>query len=52
MVNQAFLAFIYSTDILGPLEFYGKLSEMTEVMKTGLLVVTVVIGDSLIVREI
>ncbi|KAF7371356.1 hypothetical protein MSAN_00771700 [Mycena sanguinolenta] len=52
VVNQAFLAFIHSPNSSGPLAFYGNLSEITEVVKTGFLVATVIIGDALIIHRL
>ncbi|KAJ6451268.1 hypothetical protein C8R45DRAFT_883357 [Mycena sanguinolenta] len=52
VVDQAFLAFIHSPDTSGPLQFYGNLSEITEVVKTGFLVATVIIGDALIIHRL
>ncbi|KAJ6461689.1 hypothetical protein C8R45DRAFT_1027744 [Mycena sanguinolenta] len=51
-VDRGFLAFIYLVDTLGPLGFYGDLSQTTEVVKTGFLVTTLAIGDALIIHRL
>ncbi|KAF7371385.1 hypothetical protein MSAN_00775000 [Mycena sanguinolenta] len=51
-VDRGFLAFIYLADTLGPVGFYGDLSQTTEVVKTGFLVTTLAIGDALIIYRL
>ncbi|KAF7371388.1 hypothetical protein MSAN_00775300 [Mycena sanguinolenta] len=51
-VDRGFLAFIYLADTLGPLGFYGDLSQTTEVVKTGFLVTTLAIGDATIIHRL
>ncbi|KAJ6459219.1 hypothetical protein C8R45DRAFT_843480 [Mycena sanguinolenta] len=51
-VDRGFLAFIYLADTLGPLGFYGDLSQTTEVVKTGFFVITLAIGDALIIHRL
>ncbi|KAF7371448.1 hypothetical protein MSAN_00781800 [Mycena sanguinolenta] len=51
-VDRAFLAFIHFADTSGTLAFYGDLSEITEVVKTGFVVATLIIGDALIIYRL
>ncbi|KAJ7449042.1 hypothetical protein B0H11DRAFT_1822516 [Mycena galericulata] len=50
-VDRSFLAFIPENGT-SPLEFYGDLSQTTEVVKSGFLFATVVIGDVLIIHRL
>ncbi|KAF7371372.1 hypothetical protein MSAN_00773600 [Mycena sanguinolenta] len=52
IVDRAFLGFIHFANPLGPLGFYADLSEFTEVLKTGFLVATAIIGDGLIIHRL
>ncbi|KAJ7325471.1 hypothetical protein DFH08DRAFT_941244 [Mycena albidolilacea] len=51
-VDRSFLAFIYFADGTFPLGFYGDLSQITEVVKTGFLMATLSIGDALIIHRL
>ncbi|KAJ7264123.1 hypothetical protein B0H12DRAFT_1201218 [Mycena haematopus] len=51
-VDRAFLAFIHFEDGTFPLGFYADLSQATEVVKTGFLLATVIIGDMLIIHRL
>jgi len=51
-VDRAFLAFVYFADGTSPLGFYGDLSQLTEVVKTGFLMATLIIGDALIIHRL
>ncbi|KAF8213915.1 hypothetical protein K438DRAFT_1563866 [Mycena galopus ATCC 62051] len=48
-VDRSFLAFVYFENGSLPIAFYGDLSHITEVVKTGFLSASLVIGDVLIV---
>lgn len=46
---RAFDAFVNFQNGTAPLEFYGNLKDITEVVKTGWLMSSLVIGDALVV---
>ncbi|KAJ7229430.1 hypothetical protein B0H12DRAFT_1193005 [Mycena haematopus] len=48
-VDRSFLAFVYFENGSLPIAFYGDLSHITEVVKTGFVSAALVIGDALIV---
>ncbi|KAJ6464060.1 hypothetical protein C8R45DRAFT_507451 [Mycena sanguinolenta] len=51
-VDRAFLAFFHFEDGTFPLGFYGDLSQITEVVKTGFLMASLTIGDLLIIHRL
>ncbi|KAF7299449.1 hypothetical protein MIND_00894800 [Mycena indigotica] len=51
-VDRSFLAFLYFENGTSPLGFYGDLSQITEVVKTGFLMATLTIGDALIIHRL
>ncbi|KAJ6495199.1 hypothetical protein C8R45DRAFT_986337, partial [Mycena sanguinolenta] len=52
IVDRAFLGFIHFADTLGPLKFYGDLTQLTEIMATGLAAVTTIISDIMIIHRL
>ncbi|KZT01339.1 uncharacterized protein LAESUDRAFT_664142 [Laetiporus sulphureus 93-53] len=48
-VTRSFKAFIYYEGGTEPLDFYGNLKQLTEVIKTGFLMATLVVGDSMVI---
>lgn len=48
---RAFDAFVNFQNGTQPLEFYGNLKDITEVVKTGWLMASLVIGDALVVSK-
>ncbi|KAJ6461676.1 hypothetical protein C8R45DRAFT_841956 [Mycena sanguinolenta] len=50
-IDRGFLAFVHIWP-LGPLGFYADISELTEVVKTGFLIATAIIGDGLIIHRL
>ncbi|KAJ6478293.1 hypothetical protein C8R45DRAFT_1006981 [Mycena sanguinolenta] len=52
IVDRAFLGFIHFADTLGPLRFYGDLTQLTEVIGTGFVAVTTIISDILIIHRL
>ncbi|KAF7352572.1 hypothetical protein MVEN_01222500 [Mycena venus] len=51
-VDRSFLAFVYFRNGSLPIAFYGDLSQITEVVKTGFLSFALVIGDILIIHRL
>ncbi|KAJ6464063.1 hypothetical protein C8R45DRAFT_911371 [Mycena sanguinolenta] len=51
-VDRAFLAFFHFENGTFPLGFYGDLSQITEVVKTGFLMASLTIGDLLIIHRL
>ncbi|KAJ7083261.1 hypothetical protein C8R44DRAFT_822626 [Mycena epipterygia] len=51
-VDRSFLAFLQFENGTFPLGFYGNLSQVTEVVKTGFLMATLTIGDALIIHRL
>lgn len=49
---RAFDAFVNYQNGTEPLEFYGNLKDITEVVKTGWLMASLVIGDALVVSNL
>lgn len=48
---RAFDAFVNFQNGTQPLEFYGNLKDITEVVKTGWLMASLIIGDALVVSK-
>ncbi|KAF8171215.1 hypothetical protein K438DRAFT_1940784 [Mycena galopus ATCC 62051] len=51
-VIRLFIAFHHWEDGVGPQQFYSNLSHITEVLKYGFLVASILIGDSLIIHHL
>ncbi|KAJ7085890.1 hypothetical protein C8R44DRAFT_531994, partial [Mycena epipterygia] len=51
-VDRSFLAFLQFENGTFPLGFYGDISQVTEVVKTGFLMATGVIGDALLIHRL
>ncbi|KAH9934353.1 uncharacterized protein B0H18DRAFT_556634 [Fomitopsis serialis] len=49
---RAFQAFVHFEDGTDPLAFYGDLKQMTEVVKTGFLMTSLVIGDAMVIYRL
>ncbi|KAF7355648.1 hypothetical protein MSAN_01482500 [Mycena sanguinolenta] len=51
-VDRSFLAFVYFKNGTLPIAFYGDLSHITEVVKTGFVSAALVVGDTLIIHRL
>ncbi|KAJ6515502.1 hypothetical protein C8R45DRAFT_956707 [Mycena sanguinolenta] len=51
-VDRSFLAFVYFKNGTLPIAFYGDLSHITEVVKTGFVSASLVVGDALIIHRL
>jgi hypothetical protein len=51
-VYRAFLAFVYFQHGDSALEFYADAAQVTELVQEGFLMISILIGDSLIVRRV
>lgn len=48
-VTRVFQAFVHYENGTAPLAFYADLAQLTEVMKTGFLMASLIVGDAMIV---
>ncbi|KAH7906259.1 hypothetical protein BJ138DRAFT_1163063 [Hygrophoropsis aurantiaca] len=51
-VTRLFQAFVLYNDGSAPLSFYGDLSQLTEIVKTGFLMASLIVGDAMIIYRL